>query len=444
MNDQDLAGAGAAEPSAPPGLRRERSHRMLGGVCSGLGRHCDMDPVIFRIGLAVLAVTGGLGLIFYGFAWLLLPLDGDLDGDEESEGRKLLTGRVSGAGLSALLCALIGCGVFLSMLNNGGVLTFAVVLALLLAGAGYWSQARRATEAAPVATQTVADVPPEAKAPPVAGVTSWWRDPIVKDGTHDGDTGYTWGPIDFIDGSKYPFVPFPPGPFHGTHRQTVPEAAEPKPRGPRWIGGWVLLLALLAGALGTGLTWTGQGGAGSLGLSLQAGLACALAVFGLGITVSAFLGRTGAGSLVLAVLTAGLLAVATVLPENIGTSWTRTEWHPTGTAQVRPVYEVGSGVGTLDLTGLDLRKGQTIRTAAEVGAGQVEVVVPKDVTVRLTAEVGVGDIRLPGEAPDDVDIAPGQERRTTLRPPDGTPEAGTVDLRLEVGVGQAEVRRETP
>ncbi|MDI3419743.1 PspC domain-containing protein [Streptomyces luteolus] len=448
MNDQDLAGASAAEPSAPPGLRRERSHRMLGGVCSGLGRHCDMDPVIFRIGLAVLAVTGGLGLIFYGFAWLLLPLDGD----EESEGRKLLTGRVSGAGLSALLCALIGCGVFLSMLNNGGVLTFAAVLTLLLAGAGYWSQARRDTHTAPVTAQAVADAPPEAQAPPVAGVWSWWRDPIVKDGTHEGGTGYAWGPadhaieypVDFIDGTKGPQLAMPPGPYHRTYRPTVPKPVpEPKPRGPRWIGGWVFLLALLAGALGTGLTWSDHGGAGSLGLSLQAGLACALAVFGLGIAVSAFLGRTGGGSIVLAVLTAGLLAVATALPENIGTTWTRTDWRPTGTAQVRPVYEVGSGVGTLDLTGLDLRKGQTVKTAAEVGAGRVEVVVPKDVTVRLRAEVGVGDIRLPGEASDDVDIAPGQDRRTTLRPPEGTPEAGTVDLRLEVGVGQAEVRRET-
>ena len=36
--------------------------------------------------------------------------------------------------------------------------------------------------------------------------------------------------------------------------------------------------------------------------------ACALATFGLGIAVSAFLGRTGAGSIFLAIVTAGLLA----------------------------------------------------------------------------------------------------------------------------------------
>ncbi|MFM9369405.1 PspC domain-containing protein [Streptomyces sp. Da 82-17] len=443
MNDQDLAGTHPAEPSEPRVLRRERAHRVLGGVCSGLGRHCDLDPVIFRIGLAVLAVTGGLGLIFYGFAWLFLPVDGD----EETEGRKLLTGRVSGAGLSALLFALVGCAIFLSMLNNAGVLTFAAMLSLLLAGTAYWSQARRATDPDPVTAQAVADAPPEAQAPPIATIASWWRDPVDKDGKRGDSPGYRWGPIDYVSGERDGDL-FRSGALgldwrskHGPW--APPRPPEPKPRGPRWIGGWTFLLALVAGALGTGLTWDGNGGAGSLGLSLQAGLACALAVFGLGIAVSAFLGRTGAGSIVLAVLTAGLLAVATVLPENIGTTWTRTDWRPAGTAQLRPQYELGSGVGTLDLSGLELRKGQSVSTSAQVGAGRAVVLVPKDVTVRLRAEVGVGDIRLPGEAADDVDVAPGQDRTTTLRPPEGTPEAGTVELRLEVGVGQAEVRRET-
>ncbi len=48
---------------------------MVAGVCGGLGRYCDVDPVIFRIVLGVLSATGGIGLIFYGFAWLLLPLE---------------------------------------------------------------------------------------------------------------------------------------------------------------------------------------------------------------------------------------------------------------------------------------------------------------------------------------------------------------------------------
>ncbi|WP_199815015.1 PspC domain-containing protein, partial [Streptomyces alboviridis] len=109
--------------------------------------HCDMDPVIFRIVLAVLAATGGVGLIFYGFVWLFVPYDDE----DENEVRRMLTGRVDGQALAGVLFALVGCGAFLSMLNNGDMLSFAVVLALLLAGAGYWSRRRGAPHPDPLA-----------------------------------------------------------------------------------------------------------------------------------------------------------------------------------------------------------------------------------------------------------------------------------------------------
>lgn len=183
-----------SETVGPPArFRRDREHKVLAGVCAGLGRQCDMDPVIFRITLAVLSATGGIGLIFYGFAWLFVPYADN----GQNEVRKLLTGRVDGQALAAVLFALVGCGVFLSMLNNGSVLTFAVVVSLLLAGAGYWSRHRDSSDPDPLAAQAVADAPPEAQAPPVpSAYPSWWRDPIVKDGTHDGGTGYLWGPED--------------------------------------------------------------------------------------------------------------------------------------------------------------------------------------------------------------------------------------------------------
>ncbi|MEU7579575.1 PspC domain-containing protein [Streptomyces sp. NPDC041068] len=425
--------AGGDEPGLPveePKLFRDRRQKKLGGVCAGLGRHCDMDPVIFRIGLAVLAITSGLGLVFYGFAWLFVPYEDE----EENEARRLLSGRVDGQALTAVLFALVGCGVFLTLLNNGGALTFAAVLALLLAGAGYWSRQRGALDPDPVAAQAAADAPPEAKAPPVTGSPSWWRDPIVKDGTHDGISGYFWGP------ESLPVAYQPTGRHHhGVPRSEATTAPAPEPRGPRWIGGWVFLLALLAGGLGTGLTWDEH----PLGTSLQTGLACALAVFGLGIAVSAFLGRTGAGSIVLAVLTAGLLAGSAALPKNITTHYARTDWIPTSAADVRPHYEVGLGTGTLDLSKIDIGKGRTLKTSAEVGAGDLRVIVPKDATVRLDAEVGVGDIVLPDDKDKDLDVAPGREKKVTLEPSAGSKDGGTIDLRLEVGVGQAKVTRGT-
>ncbi|MFE6287526.1 PspC domain-containing protein [Streptomyces sp. NPDC057877] len=417
-------------------FRRERPHKMLAGVCSGLGRRCDMDPVIFRITLAVLSATGGIGLIFYGFAWLFVPYEDE----EENEVRKLLTGRVDGQALAAVLFALVGCGVFLSMLHNGGVLTFAVVLSLLLAGAGYWSQHRDAPDADPLAAQAAADAPPEPQAPPVpAAHSSWWRGPIVKDGTHVGGTGYLWGPPDSRDRDMAAAVNIARG-TSGAPWAPVgfPRPQPPKPRGPRGTGGWIVLLALLTGALGTALTWEEH----PLGTSLQTGLSGMLIVLGLGVALSAFLGRTGAGSIFLAIITAGLLGVAAALPKDISTQWISTTWEPTAVSEVRPKYELGTGVGTLDLSGLDLPKGRTLTTGGEVGLGRLWVIVPKDATVKVTIEVGVGDIQLPGEKRQDVDVQPGRYQETTLKPPRGAgDEGGTIDLDLEVGMGQVEVSR---
>ncbi|MGW6009851.1 PspC domain-containing protein [Streptomyces sp. NPDC055210] len=439
------AGEEPRAPEVPRRFRRDRRHRMLGGVCAGLGRQCDMDPVIFRIVLAVLSATGGLGLIFYGFAWLFVPYDDE----EENEVRKLLTGRVDGQALAGVLFALVGCGVFLSMLNNASVLTFATTLSLLLAGAGYWSRQRgtdvpdpspssrvRSGRGGPIAAQAVADAPPEAQAPPVPDAfPSWWREPIVKDGTYEGGTGYLWGPKATWDRDIAAAISI----AHGGGSDRGIRTRDTKPRGPSGIGGRVFLLALIAGALGTRLTWDDH----TLGTSLQTGLACALAVFGLGIAVSSFRGRTGAGSIFLAIVTAGLLACSAALPSDITTHWERVDWTPATAGAVQERYDLGTGIGTLDLSRIDLGKGRTVTTNAEVGMGQLKVLIPKDVTVRLNIEVGVGDIQLPGDDKQDVDVAPGKHKELTLTPADGSKDGGTLDLTLEVGLGQAEVARAT-
>jgi signal transduction histidine kinase len=69
--------------AAPPGprpqaepLRRDLENRVIAGVCAGLGRRIGVDPAILRIGFVVAAAAGGAGLVLYGLAWLLIPVDG--------------------------------------------------------------------------------------------------------------------------------------------------------------------------------------------------------------------------------------------------------------------------------------------------------------------------------------------------------------------------------
>lgn len=428
----DVHDAPSAEPGAPlppdarpsdarPPLRRSKRDKVLAGVCGGLGRYFDLDPVVFRIVLGVLAVTGGVGLIFYGFAWLLLPQEGE----EDSEAKKMLTGRVEGATLAAVFAALVGCALFLSMLDNGVLAVFSVLVILALGGASYWSQRRRT--ASPVEAE--APAPPETKAPPAPGGPSWWRDPLVKDGTTGpvGATGYLWGPADSV-------APAEPGtPPSAAAR---PPAAPARPRGG--IGGRVFVLALLGGTVAAGVNWQER----SLGEALQTGLAAALVVFGLGLAVSSLTGRTGFGTIVLAVLTSGLLAGAAVLPREIGTDWREVDWRPAAVADVRPEYAAGTGLATLDLSRLDVPKGTTLAVGASLDAGRLKVIVPREVTAEADATIRLGDIQMPGDTGEDVRVRGGGEhRQATLPPPVGTEAGGTIKLHLNAGVGQVEVAR---
>ena len=63
------------EPHQPRRLYRARDGRVIGGVCAGLGRYFDVDPIIFRIGAVVLAFAGGAGLLAYLAALLLIPAE---------------------------------------------------------------------------------------------------------------------------------------------------------------------------------------------------------------------------------------------------------------------------------------------------------------------------------------------------------------------------------
>ena len=59
---------------ARQGLIRPRNGRVLGGVCSGLGRRFGLDPWPARLlFLLVLVVLPGSPLIVYPILWILMP-----------------------------------------------------------------------------------------------------------------------------------------------------------------------------------------------------------------------------------------------------------------------------------------------------------------------------------------------------------------------------------
>ncbi len=65
MNDGTATGPGLLRPT--------RDDRVIGGVCSGLGRYLGIDPVLLRIAFVLLAIAGGGGIVLYVVGWILIP-----------------------------------------------------------------------------------------------------------------------------------------------------------------------------------------------------------------------------------------------------------------------------------------------------------------------------------------------------------------------------------
>jgi phage shock protein PspC (stress-responsive transcriptional regulator) len=66
----------AKEKFSTPGyhrMYRDIDHRMIGGVCSGMGSYWNIDPMILRILFIVATVMGGLGGIVYLILYVVLP-----------------------------------------------------------------------------------------------------------------------------------------------------------------------------------------------------------------------------------------------------------------------------------------------------------------------------------------------------------------------------------
>ena len=69
-------------------LTRSRSDYMLGGVCAGLGRYFGIVPIIVRLIMMLLVISGGSGIFLYIVLWIVMPREdlqdtqGALNSDE--------------------------------------------------------------------------------------------------------------------------------------------------------------------------------------------------------------------------------------------------------------------------------------------------------------------------------------------------------------------------
>ncbi len=74
ISDNEAKSAG--EKFSTPGyhrMYRDPDHRIIGGVCAGMGAYWNLEPWLVRIIFVVLAMMGGLGVLVYLVLYIVLP-----------------------------------------------------------------------------------------------------------------------------------------------------------------------------------------------------------------------------------------------------------------------------------------------------------------------------------------------------------------------------------
>lgn len=224
-------------------------------------------------------------------------------------------------------------------------------------------------------------------------------------------------------------------------------SARPAPSGRGLVTPTVLsLLGIGAGVL------VALGAAGVVHVSVATAAAIGLAIVGVGLVASLWLGRAP-GLLPVGLGLVMVLLSASTLERWVGAARSLSDMgdrvhvgvndvESTGVGERRFVvtslddlqrrYEIGIGTVSLDLGQLDFT-GQERTVDIEVGLGKAEVIVPPGVAVEVRGEVGAGKAKVLGHDIEGVG--------TSIEQDDAGTSAGKLRLELELGVGEVEVRR---
>lgn len=374
-----------SDTSSTRQLRRATQRGVLGGVAAGLARYFRIDVVIVRIVFIASLFVGGIGIIAYIAAWLLVP---DEDGRTAirlgtGDARSDDLGRVAGVVLIFLAAMLV---------VSHWSWTGDIGVPVLLIGAGTWLLVRRA-----------GDAPPSEASP---GET-----PVAPDVVGDDTGERTSGPAD-VD-----TIAAPPATASSTRGPSGPPVAQVT----------VALVVIAAGLLGLAAAAWPE-------LTLRASLAVCLAITGGGLVVGAFVGR-GRSLIGLGIVLLSALSLTAAVDVDLRGGVGERRYTPSSLADVDDEYRLGLGEMIIDLRDLraDELRGQRVPVDASISAGSLEIFVPQGVRVEGTADARLGDLDVFGlteeGAGPEIDI----ER-------DGPEGAGVIVIEASVGAGEIVIR----
>jgi len=424
---QDPAGRPAGPPPIQPDpgswqLRRSVRDRKLKGVAAGVAAAADLQPNLMRLLFAVAALSGW-GIVAYIALAVVLRDEtyGDPTRPLAPDQRRIL--RV-GLGVAAVVAvSRLFDGWFL-----GGGDGMGLPLVLIAIGAALLWARRDASPSVPAGGRQGGTADP-----------SWVADGVPEPtpappGPTDPEAPATPGAA-----AKGPAVaaggPVGPPPFRPGGPPVPPgwPMSSPPPRGIEWrstgrdlfrlTAAFAAVGAFLALVAGTFLVVVG---AVSMRLPL---LPLAIGIVALVALVAFVVRGAGTGRLLAC---GGVLVVAAVLALGL-TSWSDGTGDRTVTVSAANAlldrYDHDAGQLVLDLSRLPLAPGETRRTVAQVGAGELTVILPREASVvDVRARVGAGVANVFGRerGGPGLDVTDSQ-----TSPGDG----GRLALDLKVGVG---------
>ncbi|HET9170615.1 MAG TPA: PspC domain-containing protein [Actinospica sp.] len=398
-------------------LRRDRRSKVIAGVCGGLGRHLDIDPVVFRILFAVLSFVGGIGLLAYAAAWLFVPLDGA----DRSAAHRALTGS------NPLLAVVVAIGL--------GLGTLAAISALTQGIASVWPlwMIAAATVGVLIWRGDIKLGRGEGAQSPGQPPT-WWQQPVEETQstpTAGGEPSTEQPGVPFADPESGEPQDAPPTQNVATGTTAAPERAK-----RRGYGGLVLASLLAAtGVLGV------LDAAGLATLSWLSAGALVLVLLGAGMVIGGMFGKTTALVPIGVVVAVPLIALAAIGVPLHGTVGDQN-WTPSSAATTQSSYQLAVGDGTLDLSNVLPGAGRTVTTSAQVGIGQIQVILPPNVNVEVHAHSDVGQVSdfsgravhsYGTERDNGVDV----NKNYTI-PAQGKAD-GTIVLNLKLGIGDVNI-----
>ncbi|MEV0153598.1 PspC domain-containing protein [Micromonospora sp. NPDC050686] len=482
-------GASAAGHQVPPGgyappgagftsrygLVRPRDGRYLAGVCAAIGRATNTDPVLWRVILAVLGFFGGIGVLVYVAAWLIIPGEGDSASPIES---MLGRGRSSMSPVTVIVLGILVAAIFGYIVTDA----FRAVLlgaAILIGGALLLNRDdRRATGGPAPAAPPVPPTPPPGPVPPVswpaptgpAPVTA--ERPVSAEPATPGTAPTT--PAEPVTVATAPPAPVPPvaepaawpppapvppvtgpppappptgyrppfaprGPFAGTpqpplgYAPTARPARPPKrPRERSPLGAVTFSLIFLALGVVALLDLLDV-----FPIGAAAYFAVALAVIGAGLLVGTWFGRAR-WLVALGLVTAAALGFATVAEsyDRVSGLDGNVTWAPPSYRDLAVRYENSFGDAVLDLRAVTFDERDT-KVNVVVNFGNTTVVVPPDVDVTAVADVKAGEATVFGQRAAGFG---GRPRQWTDLGADGAG-GGRLHLIINVNAGNLEVTR---